>query len=279
MEVNPGRVNDRDRIGTTPLVAAVSLTGGLSLVVWLLDEKGADENATTAFGISALSLADSLEILTSLLARGADPTIANCDGVVPLMQRAAYGSVNVMARLLQKGDGHTVLHHACATIDAAGAALKVDLLLQAGGDPTVANGNGCTPLDYVREYLPSYHAAIALLEQALAEAEKASLLVKARRLAVTTNSNTVAPSCLQAQSLPRIALAPPMDDHNGEEKDEEEWEEICKLCTTLALVCGLERGGMPRDVFRVVMDLVMPAWDPLGRKNVDTAPPALQDDM
>jgi len=33
---------------------------------------------------------------------------------------------------------------------------------------------------------------------------------------------------------------------------------------------------MPRDVFRVVMDLLMPTWDPLGRKNAGAEPSVQQ---
>jgi hypothetical protein len=40
-----------------------------------------------------------------------------------------------------------------------------------------------------------------------------------------------------------------------------------KLRATLAFMCGLWREGMPRDVFRIVMDLLMPSLDPLRRKN------------
>ena len=51
VEANPGRVNDRDSEGLTPLIAAASIKESLSLVVWLLDEKGADVNGTMADGI------------------------------------------------------------------------------------------------------------------------------------------------------------------------------------------------------------------------------------
>jgi len=37
----------------------------------------------------------------------------------------------------------------------------------------------------------------------------------------------------------------------------------------LAFLVGMEGGpkggGMPRDVFRVVLDMLMPTWDPLRR--------------
>jgi len=39
-----------------------------------------------------------------------------------------------------------------------------------------------------------------------------------------------------------------------------------KLATTLVFLVGLEWVGMPWDVFWVVLDLLMPAWDPLRRK-------------
>jgi hypothetical protein len=64
--------------------------------------------------------------------------------------------------------------------------------------------------------------------------------------------------------LPRAALAPLRGGQaDGEDEDEEEGR---KLRTTLAFMCGLGRESMPRDVFRVVLDLLMPPWDPLRRK-------------
>jgi len=137
-----------------------------------------------------------------------------------------------------------------------------------GADPLITNDNGETPLDEARLHNPYHRAAIALLEQCPAakkDAEKASLLIKARRLAVNATSNVVAPSCLRGRvarghPLPRVALMPLTD-------GQIDGEEGRKLRTILAFTCGLEREGMPRDVFRVVMDLLMPSWDPLRRKN------------
>ena len=125
-------------------------------------------------------------------------------------------------------------------------------------------------------------ATIRLLEHALAEAEKASLLVKARRftVAATTSSIAAAPSYVQrrvaqGQRLPHVALAPVAGQQDGEGADEEA-DEARKLRTTLAFMCGLGREGMPRDVFRVVMDLLMPSWGPLRRKNGGAVPPLPQ---
>ena len=123
-------------------------------------------------------------------------------------------------------------------------------------------------MDEARLHNPYHRAAIALLEQCPAakkDAEKASLLIKARRLAVTATNNVVTPSCLRGRvarghPLPRVALMPLTD-------GQIDGEEGRKLRTILAFTCGLGREGMPRDVFRVVMDLLMPSWDPLRRKN------------
>ena len=60
--------------------------------------------------------------------------------------------------------------------------------------------------------------------------------------------------------MPAVELVPVL----GGQDDE---EEVIKLRTVLAFMCGVGREGMPRDVFRVVMDLLMPSWDPLRRKD------------
>ena len=57
VEANPGRVNDSDNtvFGLTPLVVA-AWKHTHSLVVWLLDEKGAEVNAPTLLGNTALHM-------------------------------------------------------------------------------------------------------------------------------------------------------------------------------------------------------------------------------
>jgi len=204
------------------------------------------------------------------------------------MLQAQYRSAEIVAPLLedprvratiyvQDEEGNTALHHACM----CGSAPNIHSLLQAGANPTLPCKNGQLALAWGRQHRPSRHAVIALLEQA-PDAEKASLLVKARRLAVAANSNAVAPSCLQnrvarGQPFPRVALVPlTAGQTDGEKEDEEEGEEGRKLRITLAFMCGVGHEGMPRDVFRVVMDLLMSSWDLLRRKNAGTGPPAMQ---
>jgi len=67
-----------------------------------------------------------------------------------------------------------------------------------------------------------------------------------------------------------VELVPPMTDcHNDDERG------ACKLRTTVALFLEMEGGpegeGMPRDVSRLVLDMLMPVWDPL-RRNTDVSP-------
>jgi hypothetical protein len=75
-------------------------------------------------------------------------------------------------------------------------------------------------------------------------------------------------------SKAELRLMPLTDEQTDGEK--EELEEGRKLHTTLAFMCGLGREGMPQDVFRFVMDLLMPSWDPLRRKNACAGPPLPQ---
>jgi len=61
-----------------------------------------------------------------------------------------------------------------------------------------------------------------------------------------------------------MALMPlPCGQTDGEDEEDEEGEEGRKLRTALAFMCGVGRDAMPWDVFRVVMDFLMPLCDPL----------------
>ena len=134
---------------------------------------------------------------------------------------------------------------------------------------------GCfseTPLAYLRRHKPSFqYATIALLEQA-PDAQKSSLLVKVRRLHVITvsaASTAITPSYLRGrvvrgQPLPEVSLAPPTADLTDQDEEGDR-----KLRTMLAFIVGMEGGfegqSMPPDVFRVVLHMLMPSWDPLRR--------------
>lgn len=124
VEANLGRVNE-DRRGFTPLAVA-AWKQEHSLLVWLLDKKGADVNSIADYGRTALLFAASVEVLNALLDRGGDPIRPSRDGELPLMWHVNCGSVEVVARLLedprvrgavnvQDKRGKTALHEACSS--------------------------------------------------------------------------------------------------------------------------------------------------------------------
>lgn len=148
VEANRGRVNKRDRHQHTPLFSAVRWQNDLSLVTWLLDDKGADVNGTSSEGGTPLHAARSCEIISALLDRGADPNVmTTLCGVElsALMFRVGNGDVDCMVRLLQDQrvrDNVAVqsrsLNLACMHNDERKARVIIQLLLQAGGIPICA---------------------------------------------------------------------------------------------------------------------------------------------
>ena len=232
-----------------------------------------------------LHVAESVDILTALLDSGGNPTLITQLGQSALMYQASSTRVANVARLLQDPrvratlewrtpTGNTALHTACIHSNEVSTTALVRPLLQAGADytsritDTDGYDDGLTPLAFLRKKYPTHHTTIALLEQApiaAIDAEKVSLLVKARRLVVATSTNTAAtPSYLQArvargQPLPRLELVPV-----GRKRKANIHR---KFSTMLAFLLGIAGGpkneGMPRDVFRVVMTFVMPVLDPL----------------
>jgi len=153
--------------------------------------------------------------------------------------------------------GNAILHYACPQADEPEGPAIIQLYLQAGADLTLKTAGGVTALYVLEQLHPTHPTTLALLEHSL-DAEKASFLVKARRL-VMAATRTTPPSSLQGRvaaglPLPAVTLAPVMDDEKNEFR------------TMLAWLVGVEGGGMPRDVFRVVVELLMPFWDPLRRK-------------
>lgn len=125
-----------------------------------------------------------------------------------LARHVCYKTLGVRATIdAQDKNGDIALHLTCKDEDSMAeddSTAILELLLQFGANPFLTNGEGDAPLDWLRQDLDnlrqqipededSWHgAAIALLEQA-PEAQKASLLIKARRLVVPANSNVVVP--------------------------------------------------------------------------------------
>ena len=102
-----------------------------------------------------------------LLARGADPTLADGEGCTPLMGACLEGHVGVIRSLLTDGRSpinaeehrrHTALFYAVGY----GHAEAARLLLRAGADPTISNEDGDTALSRARQ--GNKQDVVALLE-------------------------------------------------------------------------------------------------------------------
>lgn len=141
-------------------------------------------------------------------------------------------------------------------------------LLEAGANPTLLMPDQRnqrwktpeTPSEFPRRTDPRHAAIIACLEEA-PDAERVSILIKIRRLAVPCLNSV--PSYLQdrmakGQSLPTVALV-----HDGHIQDSEGG---CKVRTSMAFLVGLggvaKNEGIPEELFWAVIGFVMP-WGPL----------------
>jgi ankyrin repeat protein len=80
-EEHPGSVYEQDRVGHTLLIAAAYRNMSMDFITWLVDEKGADIDSRGIRGRTALFYANSIDVLSFLLDRGANPTLQdNRDG-------------------------------------------------------------------------------------------------------------------------------------------------------------------------------------------------------
>ena len=226
-------------------------------------------NAVDGGNHTVLYVAGTLEVFNALVECGADPTLPDFDGCAPLIVHLTNHRYHIVTQLLQdprvqasvnapSPGGSTALHYVCMILDIPKLPAIIQLLLLAGADLTLKNSCGELPIDVLQRTFPTHPTTLALVEQSL-DAEKTSFLVKARRF-VMAAARTTPLSYLQSragrgQPLPLVALAPVTGDQNDDE-----------LRTILAFLVGMEGGGMPRDVFRVVLDLLVPPWDPLRRK-------------
>ena len=295
VEANPEKVNDTDKDKLTPLYAAVRDLKSLSLVLWLLDEKGADVDAQILRGQTVLAKTDSLDILNALLNRGADPTIPDFDDMSPIMHHAGQIRGNVLQRLLgdpgvratvDKQDrwrNDTALHHARFSVNPFTRKIPViRLLLQGGASPKITNKFGQQALSFLQNVTDPDPAAIVFLEE-VQGIEKTSLLVKAHRIGfVSRNFETIPdspgwitrilyelsslPSYLHDRvwkylQLPSLVLQRVRLPNNATKKGRETGgEERRKLRNLVAFVIGMEGGlkgeGMPPEVFHILMSLL-----------------------
>jgi ankyrin repeat protein len=138
--------------GERPLAVA-ALYGQLG-VARLLIERGANINATGAYGFTALHYAaeEAAEELAALLLRkGAHANTRNQYGVTPLMSACVNDNLGMVKMLVQHlggqglddgdDDGWTALHYAAYW----GLEEILRCLLLAGADPSITDNEGRTP--------------------------------------------------------------------------------------------------------------------------------------
>jgi ankyrin repeat protein len=190
------QASDREIVQDALLFACV--TGRAETAEYLLREQGADVDGARPWGaelptpLHAAAWAGWRHVAELLLARGADVTIRDArhgstpigwaafcgrddvlefflldESSVDLLDAFELGEVELFAKLLGDGDpdadlgpgGRGVLLRAAAF---RGHAELVELLLERGADPTLANPDGKTALDWAREH--GHHEVVELLE-------------------------------------------------------------------------------------------------------------------
>jgi ankyrin repeat protein len=152
---------------------------------------GADVGLTDARGDTAAHCAcrggDHSSALAFLLNAGASINARTKGGYMPHLYAAAYTRPGSVALLIDRGGdaldldakdnyGWTALYWAAEN----GSTDSMQLLLQAGADPTISKNIGDTPLDNARFY--NRQPCIPLLEAALIKPQCSRLLFKARAL-------------------------------------------------------------------------------------------------
>jgi hypothetical protein len=201
-EEHPGPVNEQDSVGHTLLTAAVAENRSLNFITWLVNEKCVHIDARDQWGKTATFYAKSVDVLSFLLERGADPMLQASYGWTVLMWHSLTLRANCVARLLQDhrvdafidegivvqrvGDwmgGCSALHVACIHPGSDDQRARVvELLLFHGANPLLRDTRGCTALDALRQYRSHDIASRSLLERAIAEPQRTFSLSKARYL-------------------------------------------------------------------------------------------------
>lgn len=149
----------RDDGVTTLMIAA--LTGRVAIMAALI-EAGATVDLRAPDGMTALLAATAFARTTRdvagielLLARGADPNVANTEGNDPLMMSARHGLVDGVVVLLEAGaDPRRANRHGTTALMQAARGHLVEtarILVRAGADPMQKDEHGLTAARYARE--------------------------------------------------------------------------------------------------------------------------------
>ena len=275
----------------TPLIHAI-FEQKLAIAHWLIDHRG-QHDVDTRGGLEMTALLwacfrGPLSIVQALVASGADPSATDAILFTPLIKASYSNHPDIVTYLLQlpgvRATVDAVNYHGLSALcfaSSEGSSSCVQLLLDAGADPTIPAGDK-SPLNCV---IREGHTAIAaLLRHTIAEPDRARTLHKARSLldaAIIIRKTkqdarddgdaqavqqqkviAVAPVHLKDRvqvngPLPRVEFTP----RRGDER----------LRATVAFVVGLEEGGveyagLPQKVYVDLRGYMLPAWANKGQE-------------
>ncbi|MDB4936918.1 MAG: Ankyrin repeat protein [Labilithrix sp.] len=169
---------------TTLMIAA--LTGRVEIMSALIDAN-ATVDLQAPDGMTALLAATAFARTTReiagielLLARGADPNLANTEGNDPLMMTARHGLVDGVVVLLKAGaDPKRANRYGTTALMQAARGHLVEtarILIRAGADPAQKDERGLTAVKYARELGPPPPELLAVLSPSPSELGASSAL-------------------------------------------------------------------------------------------------------
>ncbi len=186
----PSLVNQADEHGFTPLMLAVSSADRTPELVQALIDAGADVNAKTGEGYTALHMMADVNGPTGhgampghlariLVAAGGELEAKQHWGWTPLMRAAVEGTVDELQALAEVGarldhlfPGYTLsafLDGRTTLMAAIGFPEKVRVLIEAGADLLAVDAHGQTALEYARKSLSEAEARKAAAPPCAAE--------------------------------------------------------------------------------------------------------------
>ena len=163
--------------------------------------------------------------------------------------------------------GNSALHFACQKLDDPSVPPLILLLLKCGANLNLEDVRGETPMRLLQRLFPTHLLTNRLADEVLTVKKTDAIVIGVRK--VMASGRPVAP-CLQARvergrPLPIVEMARTSRLNHDEE-----------LRKGMRLLLGVGCKGLPGDLLEAVLEMIMPAWDPLRHKSAGAGPPVLQ---